>query len=215
MQRNWRKLALVTAMMALCPAWAGAGPVAPKRVLMVVNDGLWAPEYYEPRRIFDAAGFQVTVAGKYPGAVQPDRRNTAYQPIKVDLTFGQVDLAAFDAVTFAGGNGAWTDYFPNEDVHRLLREAFRQQKVVGLLCVSTGLLGMVDNVDGKGTPLAAGRHVTGYYRAEGILRTLGRVHYDPGVKGQPHVVTDGRLITGRDPESSTLFGETVARVLQE
>jgi putative intracellular protease/amidase len=57
--------------------------------------------------------------------------------------------------------------------------------------------------------------VTGYFRAEGILRQLGRVNYDPGEKGKPFVVIDGKLITGRDPDSSVLFGETVARELQK
>ncbi|MBC7541327.1 MAG: DJ-1/PfpI family protein [Candidatus Sericytochromatia bacterium] len=208
-----RFLAVSMAIAALSPLAAIAEPAAPKRVVMIVNDGLWAPEYYEPRRIFDQAGFTVIVAGKYSGQVYPDRRNATYGPITVDTTFDKVDLAQFDAITFAGGNGAWTDYFPNEDAHKLVREAFRQKKVIGLLCASTGLLGIVDNLDGQGPGLASGRHVTGYYRVEGIMRTLGHVTFDPGEKGKPYVVTDGNLITGRDPESSTLFGETVTQKL--
>jgi protease I len=187
----------------------------PKRVLMFISDGFWAPEYFEPRAIYDKAGFSVTVAGKYADPVRPDRRNwDKYKPVKPDVTFDKVDISSYDAVTFAGGNGAWEDFFPNDDIHRILTEAFAKNKLVALLCSSTGLLGVAGNYDGDGKPLAEGRHVTGYYRVAGLIKKIGRANYDPGEKDKPYVVTDGRLITGRDPMSATLFGETVARALR-
>ena len=213
--RLWpRFLTACVALVVVSPLAASAEPTSPKRVVMLVNDGLWAPEYYEPRRIFDQAGFTVIVAGKYSGQVRPDRRNIAYDPITVDTTFDKVNLEQFDAITFAGGNGAWSDYFPNDDVHKLVREAFRLKKVLGLLDTATGLLGIVDNLDGQGLGLANGRNVTGETRVEGILRGLGHVAFDPGEAGKPYVLTDGNLITGRDRSSATLFGETVAQKLR-
>jgi len=190
-----------------------AATAAPKKVLMLISEGFWAPEYYEPRAIYDKAGFQVTVAGKYADPVRPDRRNwDKHQPVKPDVTFDQVNVASFDAITFAGGNGAWEDFFPNDDVHKILAESFKQKKLTALLCSSTGLLGVVNNYDGQGQPITEGRHVTGYYRVEGLLK-MGKVNYDPGEKNKPYVVVDGNLITGRDPSSAVLFGETVARNL--
>ena len=47
------------------------------------------------------------------------------------------------------------------------------------------------------------------------LKNLGLVNYDPGIKGQPYVVKDGNLITGRDPESSELFGLEMVKALKE
>lgn len=204
-------LSLSMALVALAGAPTLAKPT-PKRVVMLVNEQFWAPEYYEPRRIFEQAGFHVTVAGKYPGFVHPDRRNTDYKPVVVDLTYDQVDLSRFDAITFAGGNGAWTDYFPTDSVHTLVRGALQRNMVTGLLCASTGLLGIVGNYNGQ-APVAQGRHVTGYFRVEGILRQLGKVNYDPGEPGKPYVVVDGNLITGRDPGSSIAFGKAVAERL--
>jgi putative intracellular protease/amidase len=194
---------------------AQAAPSKPKRVLMMISEGFFAPEYYEPREIFEKAGFRITVAGKYSGLIAPDRRNTEYNPVKVDTTFDKADIGQFDALVFAGGNGAWEDFFPNEDVHRLLTEAMNKKLLVGLLCSSTGLLGVANNLDGRSKPIAEGRHVTGYQRVEGLLRVLGKVNYDAGEKGKPHVVVDGDLITGRDPIASKLFGETVAKKLKE
>jgi putative intracellular protease/amidase len=86
--------------------------------------------------------------------------------------------------------------------------------LTALLCSSTGLLGVTNNFNGQSKPIAEGRHVTGYYRVEGLLRNLGKVNYDPGEKDKPYVVVDGKLITGRDPISAQLFGETVAKELK-
>lgn len=184
-----------------------------KRVLMIVNEGFYAPEYYHPRKIFDDAGFKVTVAAKETGMISPDKRNKEYSPVRADLAFEKVDLAQFDAVTFAGGNGAWTDYFPNESAHRILKQAFQRNMVTGLICSSTGLLAVAGNFDGQQKSLVEGRHITGYYRVEGLLRSIGKANYDAGEKDKPYVVTDGNLITGRDPLSSELFGKTVAKKL--
>ncbi len=182
------------------------------RVLMIVNEGFWAPEHYKPREIFEKAGFVITVAAKQVGDVYPDVRNTEYSSVKADLVFNQVNLKNYDAIVFAGGNGAWTDYFPNEEVHRILNESLTSGKIVGLICSSTGLLGLVNNFDGQ-TPLAAGRKVTGYYRVRGLLEKIGLVSYDAGIEGKPHVVVDDKLVTGRDPISSELFGQILLKVI--
>lgn len=195
--------------------FSAAAVAAPKRVLMMVPEGFYAPEYFEPRRIYEAEGFSVTVAAKYPSPVLPDRRQQKdYPPVTPDLTFDKVKAADYDAVTFTGGNGAWEDFFPNDDVHRILAESLEAGKVTALLCSSTGLLGVARNFDGKGAPLARGRKVTGYYRVEGLLTRLGQVAYDPGEPGKPFVRVDGNLVTGRDPLSSEAFGRAVVRALR-
>ena len=196
------------------PALAESPP-PPLRVLMMVNEGFWAPEYYLPRQAFDRAGFRVTVAAKAAGLVNPDKRNTDVAPVEAELGFEQVNPGDYDAIAFAGGNGAWTDYFPNDRVHELLAAFLGSGKPTGLLCSSTGLLGVARNYNGQGKPLAAGRHVTGYYRVEGLLRELGKVNYDGGDPKLPYVVIDGNLITGRDPMSAQMFGDTMVRVLKQ
>lgn len=192
----------------------GYAQASQRRVVMFVNEGFWAPEYYEPREIFDRAGVRVVVAGEKPGVIHPDPRNVEFAPVKADIAYDQVDLSKFDAITFAGGNGAWTAYFPNPSVHKLVADALRSGMITALLCSSTGLLGVAYNFDGTSAPIAQGRHVTGYFRVEGLLKNMGRVSYDPGEKDKPYVVVDKNLVTGRDPSSAKLFGETVLMLLQ-
>lgn len=188
---------------------------APKRVLMVINEGFMAPEYLEPRAAFDQAGFQVTVAAKRRGPIPPDVRNADVSPVQADLSFPEVDISKYDAVTFSGGNGAWTDYFPDTTVHQILTLALKRGMPTGLICTATGLLAISNNFDGSSVPLARGKHVTGYYRVEGMLRKLGQVKYDGGDKNKPHVIRDGSLITARDPISAKLFGKAMVESLAD
>ena len=177
-----------------------------KRILMMVSEGFYGPEYYVPLHLFKNKGFLIKIAAKYKRATHPDERHRrSYSDVIPDLTFDKVDFNDFDAIVFAGGNGAWEDFFPNKDVHKLLKEFMENDKVVGLLCSSTGLLGVANNLTGRGYPLAVGRHVTGYKRVEGLLINLGKVNYSKGIEGEPYVVVDKNLITGRDPISSELF----------
>lgn len=191
---------------------------AETRVLMMVPDDFMWPEYSEPRKLYEAAGFKVVTAGKYKEAMKPDRRNKAdfpeSKPIQVDLTFDEVKIDGFDAITFVAGNGAWHDFFPNQKVHDLVKEAFSKDKVVGLLCASTGLLGLVGNWDGESKPLGEGKKAVGYFRVAGLIKKLGRANYIDGGQKEPGVMVDGQLVTGRNPESSKIFGEKVVEVLK-
>lgn len=192
---------------------------AQPRVLMMVPDDFMWPEYSEPRKLYEAAGFRVTTAGKFKEAVKPDRRNQKDYPeaasVTVDLSFDQVKIDDYDAITFVAGNGAWHDFFPSQVVHGLVSEAFAKKKVVGLLCASTGLLGLVNNWDGEGTPVAAGRSAVGYFRVAGIIKKLGKVNLIEGGQREPGVAVDGNLVTGRNPESSRMFGEKIIEVLRK
>src|SRR4051812_11218671 len=99
------------------------GHAAARGLMMVSDDFMW-PEYQVPRSLYEAAGLQVVTAGRFKESVSPDRRN--YQvfadarPIKMDLSFDEVKVDEFDAITFVGGNGAWHDFFPIESAHRVL-----------------------------------------------------------------------------------------------
>lgn len=189
---------------------------AQKRILMMIPDDFMWPEYSVPRRSYELAGFKVVTAAKSREPMRQDKRNIQQFPesrvIVADLTFEEVRIDQFDAITFVAGNGAWHDFFPNQTVHDLLREAAFKRKVVGLLCASTGLLALVGNWDGK-TPIAAGKKVVGYFRVEGMLRSMGRVNFIAGGRQEPAVAVDGRLVTGRNWESSEIFARAVIQTL--
>lgn len=74
---------------------------------------------------------------------------------------------------------------------------------------------MIENFDDTDTSLVKGRNVTGYYKVENILRKVGEVNFVDGEADEVTVVVDGNLVTGRNPQSSELFGQTVLEALQE
>lgn len=187
---------------------------APK-VLIVINEGFQIDEYYKPRAVYEKAGFEIKTASRWGGQVNPGRKYKETGPVKADLSFDEIRVTDYDAITFTGGGGAWADYFPAKSLHKVLAEALAQPKVtVALICAGAGLLATANNLDGK-TPIARGRHVTGYGEVEGLMRTQGQLNYDAGDLSKPFVVQDGNLITGRDPSSAQIFGEAVAKKLME
>ena len=183
------------------------------RVLMVLNQGYRPEEYFEPRKLFDAAKFSVKVAARYEGDVLPSRSHISeVPPIHADVVFEKVSVLDFDAIVFVGGNGAWNDLLPSPAVHKILLDATKAGKITALICAATGLLATANNLDGT-HPQFAGRNATGYFEVEGLLKNVGNLKYDGGLPGKPYVVTDGKLITGRDPISAKLFGETIVKAL--
>lgn len=185
-----------------------------KKVLMVINEGFQIDEYEVPRKLFEKEKYEIKTASRHAGTVNPGRSYmNGKNSVTTDLSFDKIKVDEFDAITFAGGAGAWTDYFPNKSLHKVLAEAINKKgMIVGLICAGTGLLATAHNLDGK-TPQFKGRHVTGYAEVSGLLQTLGQVQYDSGDMAKPYVVEDGDLITGRDPSSSKLFGETIIKRL--
>lgn len=190
-----------------------AALAAPK-ILMVLNEGYRPEEYFEPRKIFDQAGFAVKVASHYKGNVLPSRKHISeVPPVPADLTFEEVSVNGYDAVVFVGGNGAWNEFLPSPAVHKILLDSVKEGKLTALICAATGLLATAGNLDGT-HPQFKDRHVTGFFEVEGLLKKVGLLNYDGGTPGKPYVVTDGKLITGRDPISSKLFGETIVTALR-
>ncbi len=187
-----------------------------KTVLMMVPDDFMWPEYQLPRQAYEQAGFKVVVAGKWKDKLNPDRRNKTEYPesksLNPDLTFDEIIPEQYDAISFVAGNGAWHDFFPNPKVHEVLKVFLSEGKPTGLLCASTGLLGVASNFDGL-TPIAAGRKAVGYYKVEGLMKSLGQIRF---VEGRPNEVTtvrDGNLITGRNPQSSQQFADEMVKAL--
>lgn len=187
---------------------------AQTRVLMVLNEGFQPDEYFRPREIFEKEGYHIRVASRFGQKVFAGIKYNL-PGVRAEVSFEQINVSEYDIITFSGGGGAWTDYFPNRHLHQVLLAATRdEKKIVGLICAATGLLGMASNLDGK-TPQFSGRKATGYGEVRGILTVMGKLNYSEGDLNKGHVVVDKNLITGRDPISSVLFGETIVNMIKK
>ncbi|MEU4427971.1 type 1 glutamine amidotransferase domain-containing protein [Actinoplanes sp. NPDC024001] len=203
------------------------------------STGYYLPEAAHPWRVFTDAGYTVdlvSVAGGEPpvdGVDLSDPVQRAFtedagvrEKLKSTPRFADVDPADYDAILFAGGHGAVWDFPTDPDLAAFARDLYERGGVVAAVC--HGPAALVGITLSDGTPLVAGKNVAAFtdseesavgltevvpFLLESRLRELGAVH-SGAADWQPHVVTDGRLVTGQNPASSTGVAEAVVAVLQ-
>lgn len=141
------------------------------------------------------------------------------------LRLGDVRIEDYDAIYFAGGNGAMWQFPGSEDVHRVVREFYESGKIVSAACHGTSAL--LNTKLSDGSYLVAGKKVTGFSTAEenylqqaSVMPLLLQESF--GARGAsyveaspwtPNVVTDGRMISGQNPPSAEGVGEKLAEML--
>lgn len=200
--------------------------------------GFWLEEFAAPYYVLKDAGVVITLASPAggqppldPKSDQPDAQTSATErfhqnaeaqaALAATVPLAQVTAADFDAVFYSGGHGPLWD-LANDPASIALLETFeRAGKPLGLVCHAPGALVKVRAADGQ--PLVASRRVTGFSNSEEAAVGLSHVvpfliedeftrlggHYEKGQDWVPHIVTDGRLVTGQNPASS----EGVAQAL--
>ena len=221
----------------------------PKVLLVVSSEGRDAgktrpgfefDEFAKAWLTLRANGFEVEVASPAGGAPEPDRYDPAddhIQRLKADTkattalqhTRRTQDVRAGEhaAVFIIGGKGAMFDLPRDPALQRLLSAHFEAGGVLAAVCHGPAALVPLKRADG--TPLVAGRRLTGFtdeeeaafgkrwtkefpYLLEVRLRELGAVWQEAPLM-MPKLVVDGRLITGQNPFSTVLVAEAVVRAL--
>jgi putative intracellular protease/amidase len=198
--------------------------------------GYWAEELLTPYRLLTEAGHTVVFAT--PGGVVPvadegslsgedaDELRAALSSIPglhAPLRLDEVDLSAYAGVFYPGGHGPMEDLAHDPVSAALLTRALDDGLPLALVC--HGLAALVPAVREDGTNTAAGRRVAAFTDAEetqggladrapwlleSTLRARGVV-VEAAEPWADHVVVDGNLVTGQNPQSSG----SVARALIE
>lgn len=204
--------------------------------------GFWLEEFAAPYYVFKDAGVEITLASPHggqppldPKSDDPSAQTDATHRFKSDDA-AQTLLASthklqdmktgdFDAVFYPGGHGPLWDLA--EDAHSiaLIENTLAAGKPVAAVCHAPGVLRHVKSPDGK--PLVQGKSVTGFTNTEEEAVELTKVvpflvedmlkknggNYSKAGDWQPHVVTDGRLITGQNPASSEPAAHALLKML--
>jgi putative intracellular protease/amidase len=194
--------------------------------------GYFFPEVAHPFEVFDAAGIAVEYASPAGGmtphdgydAADPAQRafhdGKAIRRMQRSRPLAEVDVLDYDAVFVPGGLGPMVDVTGNPEVQQALRRAWDAGMIVAAVCHGPSALLGVRLADG--TALVAGRRVTGfstseedgYARAdvpfdlETALRDEG-ARFESAADWQPHVVVDGRLMTGQNPASAGPLAQAI------
>lgn len=197
--------------------------------------GYWAEELLIPHRLLTEAGH--TVAFATPGGVAPvaDEASlgdeaeeirsalAAIAGLSDPLRLEDVDLSTYDAVFYPGGHGPMEDLSRDAASGALISQALNADLPLALVC--HGLAALLAATGEDGAAAAAGRRVAAFTDAEEIqagladrapwllestLRERGIV-VEAADPWSDHVVVDGNLVTGQNPQSSG----SVARTLLE
>ena len=204
--------------------------------------GFWLEEFAAPYYVFKDAGADLTLASPLggqppldPKSDEPDAQTAATGRFKADAT-AQAVLAAtvklrdvvatdFDAVFYPGGHGPLWDLAENAFSIHVIESMLAAGKPVAAVCHAPGALRHAKSADGS--PLVKGKRVAGFtnteeqaagltdvvpFLVEDMLKQNGG-SYSKAADWQPHVVTDGLLITGQNPASSAPAAQALLTLL--
>ncbi|AJE83656.1 MULTISPECIES: type 1 glutamine amidotransferase domain-containing protein [Streptomyces] len=168
------------------------------------------------------------LAGGLPGT---RKRIRAYLDSIADeldhpLSLDSVDESPFDLVFYPGGHGPMEDLAVDAVSGELLTRRLASDRPLALLCHAPAAILAARNPDGS-NPFA-GRRMTGLSNIEERLNTFSRkakwfledrmvevgVAYDKArLPLRPHVVVDGNLYTGQNPQSATALATALVKAL--
>lgn len=146
--------------------------------------------------------------------------------IEKPLVLANIRTADYDAVVIPGGHGPVEDLYRDPDMGRVLIEADKTGKVIAAVC--HGPAALLAARDENGHWPFAGRKMTALSDEEEIefgtaenapwlladtLRKQGAV-FEQGPNWHVHVVKDGNLLTGQNPQSSAALAEVVIAALR-
>jgi putative intracellular protease/amidase len=203
--------------------------------------GFWLEEFAAPYYVFKDAGAQIVVASPKggqppidPKSDEPANQTPAMTRFKSDkaaqavlantVMLADVDAKQFDTVFYSGGHGPMWDLAEDKKSISLIEEFYNSEKPVAAVCHAPGVL---HHAMYHGQPLVKGKRVTGFanseeeavhltnvvpFLVEDELKRLGG-KYEKVSDWESFAITDGRLITGQNPASSTAAAKALLRLL--
>lgn len=206
--------------------------------------GFWLEELAAPYYGLKQAGAELTLASPKggrppldPKSNEPDFQTDLTRRFEADpeavaalsttQVLSTVNVDDFDAVFYPGGHGPLWDLAEDGDSISLIQNFLRSGKPTALVCHAPGVLRHVVNEDG--TPVVAGKKVTGFanseeegvgltdvvpFLVEDVLVAQGGI-YSKGEDWASYVLQDGLLITGQNPGSSAAAADLLVKALSE
>lgn len=228
----------------------------PARVLIVTTSansyeeagyrtGLWLGELTHFWDVLDEVGHDITIASVDGGLVPLDPeslghailalggtskryKDPAFMALLEDTpSLEDVATESWDAVYLTGGHGTMFDFPHHPVLGQILARTLEEGGIVSAVC--HGPAAFVGASLSDGTPLVAGRKVTGFswpeeklagrdkvvpFRLDKALKDYG-ADYTKALRPMAEkVVRDGNLVTGQNPMSATGVAKEVVKLLE-
>ena len=171
------------------------------RVLIMATSGFEESELFGPRAILLSKGARVVLASPSPSPIQATVLDDPGKTIRPDMVIGAVRANEFDALILPGGVINPDALRMNADAIALIRAFNAAGKPVGAICHGPWLLVEAD--------IVRGRTVTCWPSIRTDLRNAGA-----NVIDEP-AVTDGHLVTSRNPDDVAAFTAAMIAAIEE
>ena len=163
-----------------------------KKILVIAsNYGVWAEELQAPWDILKKAGHDLTLA-TYKGmtplpatlSMDPDwidpMQDVAMNPHEIvdrvnelldngewdnPIRISDANMDDYDALVIVGGAGSAVDIAGNMEVHDLIYEAYKSDKIVGALCYAVGALAFARDPKNDNKSVIYGKNVVAHPHA--------------------------------------------------
>src|SRR5947209_9596575 len=170
------------------------------RVLIVATDGFEEWELFGPRQLLQQRGAEVVLASLKLDPIQATVHDDPGKTIRPDLTVDAANADDFDALILPGGVRNPDHLRTHGNVIELIRAFDREGKPIGAICHGPWLLVEAD--------LLRGRTATSWPSIRTDLRNAGARVVDEAA------VTDGNLVTSRDPDDVEAFTDALAALIE-
>ncbi len=203
--------------------------------------GFWLEELAAPYYTFLDAGAKITVASPKGGQPPLDPKSdtadgqtemtkrfkgdaAAQAVLASTVKLAEVRAADHDAIFYPGGHGPMWDLAEDPQSNALIEAFYSAGKPVAAVCHAPGVL---RHAMSHGAPIVKGKRVTGFtnteeeavqltevvpFLVEDELKRLGGLFEKVG-DWQSFAITDGKLITGQNPASSTAAAQHLLKLL--
>ena len=205
--------------------------------------GLWLSELTHAYDLFEAEGYEQRIVSPKGGASPLEPRAVKWplldasakawlnDPARITLLSQtarpeEIDASQFDVIYFTGDHSVMWDFPDDAGLQQLARTVWERGGIVASVC--HGYCGLLNIRLADGTLLVAGKRVTGFawweevvagvarkvpYNAEAEMKRRGARYEKALLPFLPHVVADGRLVTGQNPFSAKATARTIVAML--
>ncbi|WP_084403453.1 type 1 glutamine amidotransferase domain-containing protein [Epilithonimonas caeni] len=202
--------------------------------------GYYLGEVSHPWEVLHSAGYDIDFVspkgGKAPvdglnleDAVNKEFWENKEYRTKIENTMkpSDVDQSKYAAIFYAGGHGTMWDFPDNTELQNIAKKIYENNGIVGAVCHGPSALVNLKLSNGK--YLVEGKKVNAFtneeetavklenvvpFLLEDQLKERGAIFEKSGL-WQNHVVADGRLITGQNPQSAKSVGEEILKQLKQ
>lgn len=175
----------------------------PTVLLIVSYQGYQPYEYGITRKVLQQAGFKVVVGSNKHGTAhaKPTDLPNPYDHVVVDIQVSEAKPEDYHGIFLIGGPGA-LDCLDTSVVHKLVKDAYKHNRLVGAICISPRILAHAGILSGKSA--------TGWNDDDKLENIFAEhnVTYIP----QP-VVVDHTIITADGPQAAQAFGTIIVEVV--